>query len=480
MDSSTTRRYGGTGLGLAISMRLVELMKGKIWVESEVGKGSVFHFTMQTSLPTTFEILPEVYLRGKDVAIAGHRVLLVDDNATNLRILKEQCQHWQLIPRGTQSAAEALEWIRKGDPFDLGILDMQMPDMDGVQLAREIRSLRPTSALQLILLSSLGSAAKEGGREGGPFFAEVAKPIKQSQLYNVIAEALSGRKVVAARKKVAPEIMAAVQSNLNILVAEDNAVNQKLILRILQQLGHTADVVTNGLEVLKALEGKLYDFIFMDVHMPEMDGLEAARRIVNSTKAEERPKIIALTAEAMSEDRQKCIDAGMDDYLSKPVHMDDVAAILNQWNPTARKHQEPPKAEESKEFLEFEQAVLLRLKEFGVAGDPAFVAGLLDDFVKTSQGLISETFDVYARRNSERLDYISHTLKGSFTTFNLGSLVALAADIEKKAEKNDLEGLDKKLEELRFQFEKVIPHLMTLKGKLTRQVEAEARNNGQL
>ncbi|MCX6134376.1 MAG: PAS domain S-box protein [Ignavibacteriales bacterium] len=469
VDSSTTRRYGGTGLGLAISMRLVGLMKGKIWVESEVGKGSVFHFTIQSSIPEASEALPEVYMRGKDVTFAGRRILLVDDNATNLRILRELCQHWKLIPRVTHSPAEALEWIRKGDPFDLGILDMQMPDMDGVTLAQEIRSLRSPSALPMILLSSLGSALKEGGRGGELFTAEVAKPIKQSQLYNVIAEALSGERVAAPRKKVTPELKVPATSNLRILVAEDNAVNQKLILRILQQLGHSGDVVTNGLEVLKAIEGKQYDLIFMDVQMPEMDGLEATRRIVNSSKPGDRPKIIALTADAMSEDRQRCFDAGMDDYLSKPVHMDDVAAILHQWAVPAKKQIGDTDEDESAEFVEFEKTVLVRLKEFGVAGDPAFVVGLLEDFVGTATQLLSEISTVHGRGDSERLDYIAHTLKGSFTTFNLISLVALAASIEARAEKKELAGLEKDLAELRNRFETNIPHLMKLKAKLMRQ-----------
>jgi CheY-like chemotaxis protein/HPt (histidine-containing phosphotransfer) domain-containing protein len=362
-----------------------------------------------------------------------------------------------------------LEWIRKGDPFDLGILDMQMPVMDGMQLAREIRSLRPKEKLPLVLLSSLGSATKEGGRGGELFFAEVAKPIKQSHLYNVINDVLSGHVAVVSRLRVKPELAVSTQSPMSILVAEDNAVNQKLILRILQQLGHVADVATNGLEVLSALDKKSYDLIFMDVQMPEMDGLEASRRIVNTRKPGDRPKIVALTADAMADDRQKCFDAGMDDYLSKPVHMDDVAAILNQWSPAAKPKTDIPKDEESKEFVEFEQTVLLRLKEFGVTGDPGFVVGLLDDFVKSAQQFLEEMFAVYARRDSKRLDYISHTLKGSFTTFNLGDLVAIASAIEKRAENNELEGLEKSLKELRTQFDKVMPYLMTLRRKLLRQ-----------
>jgi len=200
-----------------------------------------------------------------------------------------------------------------------------------------------------------------------------------------------------------------------------------------------------------------------------MDGLEASRRIVNARKPGERPKIVALTADAMADDRQKCFDAGMDDYLSKPVHMDDVAAILNQWSPKAKTKVDIPKDEESKEFLEFEQTVLLRLKEFGVTGDPGFVVGLLDDFVKSAQQLIEEMSAVCARRDSKRLDFISHTLKGSFTTFNLGDLVAIASAIEKRAENNELEGLEKSLKELRTQFDKVMPYLMTLRRKLLRQ-----------
>lgn len=333
VDSSTTRKYGGTGLGLAICERLVNLMGGKISVASKAGEGSEFAFfihTLESKNPPFTS--PVCDLK----SLAGARVLVVDDNKTNLTILKTQLEHWNLVPTEAQSAQEALAILVDNQNFDLIITDMEMPGMDGVEFTSILK--QKGSKLPVVMLSSIGDETKR--KHPGLFSSILVKPVKQNHLCQAVQIALNLQNEIKqeSRPDSIFSVDFALEHPMEILVAEDNVINQKLIARILNKLGYAPDMVENGVQVLEQTGKKDYDVILMDIQMPVMDGLEATAQLRKSTQ--KQPYIIAMTANAMKEDKEICLQSGMDDYLAKPMKLTELIDILKKVN--APDHQ--PKA----------------------------------------------------------------------------------------------------------------------------------------
>ncbi|MCM2290440.1 MAG: response regulator, partial [Sulfuritalea sp.] len=419
-DASTTRKYGGTGLGLAISRRLTEMMGGRMWVESQVGSGSTFHFTIVAEAAGSQ--LANSYLQEFSSALAGKRVLIVDDNSTNRRILVKQTLIWGMLPSAAAAGIEALDFIRHGHAFDVGILDMSMPEMDGLSLALEIRKHRDAQALPLVMLTSVANQRTKDDKMGrAGFAAYLNKPIKPAALLDVMLHAMRVAPIVAEAPLPAPIATRLADSlPLTILVAEDNTVNQKVVQQLLAHLGYRADVVASGIEVLDALERQNYDVILMDVQMPDMDGLEATRRLKARFGQDASPRVIAMTASAMLGDREKCLAAGMDAYVSKPVELDQIRAVLI----AVAGGKEMPPAAASKDATDripvIDQHRIEQLLALQDDQQPHMVADLIEMFFADTPGHLQQLADAIRDGDATRLANVAHRYLSSIE--NLGAL----------------------------------------------------------
>ena len=338
-DTSTTRKYGGTGLGLTISTRLVEMMGGKIWVESEVGRGSQFHFTARVGLADAKEI--KIGMIAPPEVLRGSRVLIVDDNRTNRRILEGMLSRWEMISVSVEEGQEALNALSgaraAGQPFSLVLTDMHMPKMDGFTLIEQIRKRPELATATIMMLTSAGHRGDAARCQDLGVSAYLLKPIRQSELREAIARVLGAHVQNGAIPLITRFSLHDGRdpaASLRVLLAEDNAVNQRLAVRLLEKRGHHVVVAGNGAEALAAMEKQDFDLVFMDVQMPEMDGLEATAVIRGKEKISGRHQpIIALTAHAMKGDREKCIAGGMDGYLTKPIRPQELDDVLEDYAP---------------------------------------------------------------------------------------------------------------------------------------------------
>jgi PAS domain S-box-containing protein len=433
-DSSTTRRYGGTGLGLAICQQLVELMGGRISVESEVGRGSMFQFTAQ------FDLQPPPERREDDTAGVKLRnlpVLVVDDNSTNRRIIEEMVANWRMKPVAVESGSAALEVVakahREGAPFRLILLDSHMPEMDGFEVARRIRQDARSRDTDLILLTSAGHREELARAKRIGVAAALVKPVKQSELWDAIVTILH---VGARGKRRALRSRGVHKStrHLRILVAEDNPVNQELAVHLLEARGHSVSVAENGKQALSMIEKHKFDLVLMDVQMPEMGGLEATRAIRDREKTSgTHLPVIAMTAHAMGGDREKCLAAGMDGYIAKPL---DPKTFLETVESLGRRGAAASKKKEQQETpAELNDTALLQRFD----GNRKLLGTLFRTFREDSPKMMRRIREALTSREAARVAEAAHALKGSVGNFGRSTVFDTAREIEVAAREGRLD-----------------------------------------
>jgi CheY-like chemotaxis protein/HPt (histidine-containing phosphotransfer) domain-containing protein len=506
VDSSITRQFGGTGLGLAISKGLVELMGGKMWVESTEGQGSTFLFLLplaavpEAPAPAWLKPVPQFH---------GLRALVVDDNAASRRIVTQRLRQWGLAVREAASSASALEWVRQGEPFDLAILDAQLPETDGARLAAEIRAQPHCAALPVLFLAPVGSRTDAALARNTAPTASVTKPIKPAQLQAGLLQLLAGGKPVV-RKAATPsgklDPTLATRLPLRVLLTDDNVINQKVALRLLQQMGYRADVANNGVEAIRALERQPYDMILMDVQMPEMDGLEATRRIRQLQQAPDAHPhfrqpiiIIAMTANAMQGDREKCVGAGMDDYIPKPVRPETLQTMIERFGgampflapktPAGREKittEEPANAatpsQPASGALEAapgfapapapasgpEPAVaealppvdMDRLVEFS-GGSPDNLHELVALYVRQAAEQIGQMAEAIQARSAARVARVAHSCAGASSTCGMMAIVPRLRQLEQAGNAGDLARAAELLTAVRQEYDRIKTFLET-------------------
>jgi len=461
VDSATSRKYGGTGLGLVICDRLVKLMYGSIGVESQENQGSTFFFNIKTQAVPGH---PEPSLNPAVPELINRRVWLVNSHPTTAAILGQQCQYWGLQVEMIATGADLLFKWQKSDRPDVMILDMQLTDMDGLTLASQIYAYDGGKKVPLILLTTLLHHEENSEAIAAIFNSYLLKPVKPAQLFDSLLSILSNIQASTPanqrhKAKLNPRL--AEHIPLQILIVEDSVINQELLLTILQKMGYSADVVDNGLAAIEALEKHFYQVIFMDVQMPGMDGLTATRYIVSHWPEKQRPKIIAMTASAFQEDKQNCLEAGMDDYISKPIRIEQVQQMLQKWAknipaiPSAVT--EPSLVPEVTSLID--RSVIAELEELNPSLPQKMAKRFLED---DAPNAIAQLKQAVAEQNASAMRKCAHSLKGSSALMGAKALSELCLQIEIQGKADDFQNIEELLAELDNQYQQLEQELIQM------------------
>jgi PAS domain S-box-containing protein len=467
-DSSTTRRYGGTGLGLAIAKQLVTMMGGQIGMYSGPGKGSTFWFTAQLEKQARDLESPDSYRH----VLYQLRVLVVDDNATNRQILRHQLTVWKMLPSSAASGREALKMLRTAAmealPYDLALLDVQMPEMDGFTLAQSIKADPAIASTRLVVLTSMGQALSAQELRNAGIAAYLVKPVKQSHLFDCLTNAIGQTAtetflVYPTSSQPVSTSPAPQRERPRILLAEDNIINQKVALGQLRKLGYAADTVANGLDVLAALQRLSYDIILMDCHMPKMDGYEATQAIrkkEGSLDQSRLPKspvhIIAITANAMQGDAEKCFAAGMNDYLSKPIGLLDLRVALERWQPPVQVDRFSPFGNDRVSDAEVaargissapiereETPVDIECLTEATGNDPEQLRQLIELYLRNSRELMKDLEAAIQTGTSREIETLAHKYVGASASCGMTAIVGSLRELEQMGRANELSGAAK-------------------------------------
>jgi two-component system, sensor histidine kinase and response regulator len=461
-DTSTTREFGGTGLGLTISRCLTQMMKGRIWVESHLGKGSCFHFTVQLSKPEiasmkhSSEIAPSI--------LVGATVLIVDDNRTNRRILEGLTSRWGMIPTVAADSEEALKLFGDGvaeAPFDLILTDMHMPKLDGFGLVERLRDLSFRNSPTIMMLTSGGQKGDTQRCSDMGISAYLLKPVRQSELREAISRVLSGRGTAEDSPMITRSSLRehfTGTRTLRVLLAEDNQVNQKLATRMLEKRNHAVIVVNNGKEALAALERERFDLVLMDMQMPEMDGFVATGLLREREKVTGKHQpVVAMTALAMNGDREKCISAGMDDYLSKPIRPQELDAVLDRYvDEKCKGSVEKDQVADANGAIDVAQ-LLERIDD-----DRTLLGELVELFRADYPASLSAAEQALEAQNAEALQRIGHSLKGALSNLSARAASAIASDLEVLGKTQNLSHARTTLDRLNVEIQRALSALELL------------------